>query len=288
MKYSILFATVILVSTLTTFGQSKIQQAKTLFEQQQYDQVKKMLKPVTNKEVDFAAALYYLGRVAYEEKKFDDAIDFFEETIEASAKVADYHLWLGNAYRDKALESNMLSQAMLAPKMKRAWENAVALDAKNLDARVSLIEFYLLAPSFMGGSVEKAKEMANQINQLNPVEGSRQMGNIANAEKQYEKAIAFFEMALKENPKDYPSMYQVGKACALSGKKLDFGEQCLKNYFGYSPKQGEASHAAANMRLAQIKEKQGNKAEAKKLYELALKSNSSLKEARQGLERVAK
>jgi tetratricopeptide (TPR) repeat protein len=288
MKYSILFACVLLFIGINSIGQSKIQQAKILFEQQQNEQVKKILVPITNKDVDFAAAQYYLGRVAYEEKKFDDAVDFFEETIDASAKVADYHFWLGNAYRDKAMESNMLSQAMLAPKMKKAWENAAALDAKNIDARVSLVEFYIGAPSFMGGSIDKAKEMANQISKLNSIEGSRQMGNIANAEKQYEKAITFFEIAIKENPKDYPSLYQLGKACALSGQKLDFGEECLKKYLGYTPKPSEVDHAAANMRLAQIKEKQGNKAEAKKLYELALKSDSSLKEAKQGLERVSK
>jgi len=38
--------------------------------------------------------------------------------------------------------------------------------------------------------------------------------------------------------------------------------------------------------LAQIKEKQGKKEEARKLYELALKTDASLKEAKEGLERV--
>lgn len=42
------------------------------------------------------------------------------------------------------------------------------------------------------------------------------------------------------------------------------------------------------LRLAQIKEKEGYKAEAKKLYEIALKLDGSLKEAKEGLERVLK
>jgi hypothetical protein len=42
------------------------------------------------------------------------------------------------------------------------------------------------------------------------------------------------------------------------------------------------------MRLAQIKEKRGNKVEAKKLFETALKQDGSLKEAKEGLERVSK
>jgi hypothetical protein len=48
------------------------------------------------------------------------------------------------------------------------------------------------------------------------------------------------------------------------------------------------SHAGANMRLAQIMEKGGKKSEAKKLYETALKADATLKEAKEGLERVSK
>jgi tetratricopeptide (TPR) repeat protein len=208
---------------------------------------------------------------------------------------------------------------MLAPKMKNAWENAIRLDSKNLDARSSLIQYYLQAPGFMGGSVEKAIEVANQIKKIKPAEGYRQMGNVymhekktAEAEKefiemakvdpnyvgglanfyvgqkQFDKAFSMFEDELKKNPEDYVSIYQIGKTSAVSGQRLERGEECLKKYFSYSPKQNEPSHAGANMRLAQIKEKRGQKAEAKKLFETALKLDGNLKEAKEGLERVSK
>jgi hypothetical protein len=65
-------------------------------------------------------------------------------------------------------------------------------------------------------------------------------------------------------------------------------ELCLKKYLNYQPKQNEPSHAGAQMRLAQITEKKGNKAEAQKLFAQALKADASLKEAKEGLERVSK
>jgi hypothetical protein len=80
--------------------------------------------------------------------------------------------------------------------------------------------------------------------------------------------------------------YQIGKLAAISGKKLDDGEKYLLKYLSYQPKQNEPSHAGANMRLAQIKEKRGNKPEAKKLYEIALKMDGNLKEAKEGLARL--
>ncbi len=313
-----LFIALLLIS-ICSLGQTKIEQAKTLFEQSKYDQVKKMLTPIGEKDGDFAAAQYYLGRVAFEEKKYDDAQDFFEEAVDTNAKVADYHNWLGNTYGTIAQNSNMIKKGMLAPKMKKAWENAIALDSKNIDARTALISYYRQAPGFMGGSIEKAKEVANQLIKLKPAEGHKQLGEILLSEKktveaekefiemakaeewykrtlavfyvnqkQYEKGFSIFEEAIKQNPDDYTLIYQLGKTSALSGQKLERGEECLKKYLGYTPKQNEAPLAGANMRLAQIKEKQGKKVEAKKLFETALKMDGDLKEAKEGLERVSK
>jgi tetratricopeptide (TPR) repeat protein len=301
------------------FAQSKVEQAKSLYEKGQLEQAKKILKPIGEKDVDYAAARYYLGRVAFDEKNYDDAADYFEEAVDTNDKVADYHNWLGNTYGTIAQDANVLKQGMLAPKMKRAWEAAIALDSKNIDARTSLIQYYTQAPGFMGGSMEKAKEVAAQIKKLKPAEGYLQMGNIlvrekkiAEAEKeflemvkadpnyarglanfytnqkQYDKAFTLFEEAIKKNPEDYVTIYQVGKTSAISGQKLDRGEECLKKYLAYTPQQNEPSHAGANMRLAQIKEKAGKKTEAKKLFETALKLDASLKEAKEGLERVSK
>jgi tetratricopeptide (TPR) repeat protein len=314
-----LIAVFLLVSAGNSFAQSKLEQAKNFYEQNKPEQVKKLLNTVGEKDADYAAAQYYLGRVAFDEKNYDDASDYFEEAVEANDKVADYHNWLGNTYGTIAQNSNVIKQGMLAPKMKKAWENAIALDAKNLDARTSLIQYYLQAPGFMGGSVDKAKEVAAQIIKLKPAEGHRQMGNVylhekkvAEAEKefvemskadptyvsalanfylgqkQFDKAFGLFEEAIKKNPEDYLALYQFGKTSAMSGQKLDRGEEYLKKYLTYTPKQNEPSHAGANMRLAQIKEKKGSKAEAKKLFETALKMDNNLKEAKEGLERVSK
>ena len=84
------------------------------------------------------------------------------------------------------------------------------------------------------------------------------------------------------------SIYQIGKTSALSGQKLERGEECLKKYLLYVPKQNEPSLAGANMRLAQINEKKGNKTEARRLYESALMLDASLKEANEGLQRTSK
>lgn len=306
----------------STYAQSsKTDQAKKLYETKKYSEAKTILKQVEEESKEYAAAQYYLGRIAFDEREYDDAQDFFEAAVDTNDKVADYHEWLGNTYGTIVGDANPIRQGILAPKMKSAWEKAIALDAKTVSARTSLIQYYIQAPSFMGGSMEKAKDVAQQIIKLNPSAGHRALGNIylqekntAAAEneylemikadptpnhsailgnfyltqKQYEKAFALFEESVKKNANDMSAVYQIGKASALSGLKLERGEECLKKYLAYKPKENEPSHAGANMRLGQIYEKRGNKAEAKKHYEIALKADASLQEAKEGLARVSK
>ncbi len=308
------------LSAIQGVGQTtRIDQAQKLYQNRKYQDAAKLLEPVSEGEKDYAAAQYWLGRVAFDQGKFDDAQDYFEEAVETNDKVADYQNWLGNTYGTIAKDANVFKQGMLAPKMKNAWEKAIALDPNNIDARISLIQYYTQAPGFMGGSVEKTKVVAGQIVKLNPAQGHRQLGNIlvsekkaAEAEKefqemvridpaytqvlanfyvnqkQYDKAFGLFDELLKKNPDDYVAIYLVGRTAAVTGQRLDQGEECLKKYLTYTPKANEPSHGGANMRLAQIHEKRGNKAEAMKYYQTALAMDGSLKEAKEGLERTSR
>ncbi len=309
----------LLLSSFCLFAQSSIDQGKAFYESRKYQDAKKVFQSVPEKSSEYATAQYYLGRIAFDKKEYDDAADYFEEATENNAKEPEYFNWLGDTYAAIAKNGNVLTQASMAIKMKKAWEKVVELDPKSLDARTSLIGFYSQAPAFMGGSMDKAKGLATEVMKLNTAEGHWQMGSIlakekntAEAEKefskmlkanpdyvrnlagyyvdqkQYDKAFELFEEALKKNPDDYLSIYRFGKAAAMSGLKLDRGEECLKKYLNHIPLYNEPSIAGANMRLAQIKENKGNKAEAKKYFEIAVKLDDGLKEAKEGLERTSK
>ena len=309
----------LILLTSNVLAQNNVDKAKKLWDAKSYAEAKKILLVIDDDDKDYAAAQYYLGRISVDEGNYEDASGFFEEAVDADDKVADYFSWLGNTYATLAQDANPISQGILATKMKNAWEKVIELDPNNIDSRRSLIQFYLQAPGFMGGSIEKAKEMAAQIAKIKPAEGHLQFGNIYLKEnnpqaaekkylaaikadpnnttilgtfylnqRQFDKAFAYFEDAVKKNPEDYASIYQIGKTSALSGQKLDRGEECLNKYLTHQPKQNEPSYAGANMRLGQIFEKRGNKAEAKKHYEAALKQEATLKEAKEGLGRVSK
>ena len=317
MKHTLLL---FLLPVACAMGQSGVDRGRQLYEEKKYAEAITVLNAVKEDQADFARAQYFLGRVAFDQKRFEDAADFFVEATEAkNGNVAEYFSWLGDSYGTIARDANVIRQGMLAPKMKSAWEKAIALDSKNLSARYSLISFYTEAPGFMGGSMDKAKEMARQIMTLQPAQGHRQLGNLFMKEKnpaaaereyvemarldpnlvpilgnfyvsqkQHAKAFALFEELLKKNPDDMLAAYQFGKTSAVSGQRLPEGEQALLKYLAYSPKPNEPSHAGANMRLGQIYEKKGLTGEAKTKYEAALRLDNTLQEAKEGLARISR
>jgi tetratricopeptide (TPR) repeat protein len=309
------FAILLLITG--TLSAQNFEKARKFYDEKKYDEAKTILASINEDHKEYAASQYYLGRIAFDQKNYEDAADFLEEAVDANDKVADYHYWYGSAMGTIAQNSNTLKQGFYAPKIKSEFEKTVALDPKNIDAHWGLIEFYTQAPGFMGGSWAKAEETAKGITKIDPAEGHRALGivyerqekwneaerefieayktnpilvhNLANyytRQKKFDKAFALFEESLKTDPNNMIFVYQIGKISAISGQKLDQGESAMLKYLAYQPKQNEPSHAGANMRLAQIKEKKGNKAEAKKLFEAAIKADPNLKEAKEGLERV--
>ena len=316
MKLFLLFLTNLFLAG--ALCQSKIDLAEKLVNDKKFEEAKKLLSPIDNKNKEYASAQYYLGIIAYKQKMFDDAADHFEEAIDANDKVADYYNRLGNTYGTIAQYSNLIIQGYLAPKMKNAWKKASELDPENTEARWALVQYYTQAPSFMGGSFEKARVMAEEIRKLNKAEGHRALGTIyqwenkhSDAEKEfiemtklspalgyqladyyagqkkYDKAFNLLEDLLKKNPTDYLALYQFGKTSMMTGLKYDRAIDCLNNFLKYQPNEHEPSIAAANTLLARIYERRGNKSEAKKFYTAALKEDPKLKEAREGLDRMS-
>ena len=297
--------------TLVGRAQSSVGKARNLFESRQYGEAKQLLKAI-NDGPDYAEAQYYLGRISFQHRNHGEAADRFREAVDTNPKHADYHYWLGAAYGLQAQDANPIRQGFLAPKIKSEFEAALRLDPKHQGAAWGLVQFYVRAPGFLGGSKEKARQMANRLRTLNPAEGHLAMafihtqdkkmdlaekeylaltqaapdsvryvhalGNFYQNTQQYEKAFETYENFLKKAPSPNPSvLFQIGKTSALSGKQLERGESCLLSYLKHQPKGNEPSLAGANFRLGMIYEKQNKKGEAKKHYETALRLDPNLK-----------
>ncbi len=244
-------------------AQPSVEKGKSLYQMKRYSEAALTFDAIKEGSSDYAVGRYYLGRIAYDRKEFDDAADYFEEATEVNPKSGEYFAWLGDSYAAIGADAGIFRQMSVGPKALKSWEKAVALDPGQLGARYSLIGSYVIAPAFMGGGQEKADALAKET-------------------------LPLLEESIRNSPENFLRCYWYGKISAMTGLELNKGEEYIKKYLTYTPQEGEPSVAGAYMRLGQIKEKQGNKQDAKKYYEIALAKDGSLKGAKEGLERVSK
>ena len=169
-------------------GQNSDTSGVRLFEAGKFKEAKTVFEPAFKANTRDAAAAFYLGRIAMEERKNDRAADYFEAATKLDPKNSTYFLWLGRAYGREAQQANVLRQPGLAKRTKAAWERAIELDPDNLDARSDLIQYYVQAPGFLGGSTAKALEQAEEIRKRNPLRGYLELGALYEREKKLAEA----------------------------------------------------------------------------------------------------
>ena len=301
-------------------GQSRTATFKTLFEERNFEAAKRILLGTTKSNPEYAEAQYYLGRIAVEEKKYDLSVEKFEKAIEANPRVVEYHNWLGVMYGVVAMNANALKQAYLAPKIKNEFEKAAAIDPDNLQTQWGLINYYVKAPGFLGGSWEKALASANVISRQDKAQGLRAFAFVHTAQnkmdlaeeeltaaiqqapgdniyifalakfyddlKKYDKAFNLYEGVIKKYPDNMVAALHLGQVSARSGLQFEKGIECLSQYLIYTPRPNEPAHCDANLCLAIIYEKKGDTVLARKYYATSLQLYPGMREAKEGLERL--
>ena len=291
-----------------------------LFTSGRYADAKVQLAAAAKADPRNATAAFYLGRVELAEGDGAGAADWLERATRIEPRNSSYHYWLANAYGREALRAGRLKQARLAGRIRGEYERAVELDPDNLDARSGLLQYYVVAPGFMGGSVGKAREQAREIGRRSALRGRLASGVIAEREKnfalaereyaaavaaapdsatgyavlgdlyrrtgQYDKAFDTFARMQRALPNETAPLYLVGRTSAVSGQRLDEGAAALRRYIAGRRKDTDPPLASAHFRLATILEKQGRRDLARQEYEATLRLDPEQKEARAGLGRV--
>lgn len=267
-----------------------------------------------------AAGALLLGRAHFVEGRWDEAAEWFERATDLDARSARAHYFLGAAYGRQAMRASKLKQPFLAKKVQRAFERAVQLEPDYLDARVGLLDFYRMAPGFMGGGMDKARAQAAEIRKRDALRGAYAFASIALVEKRPDLAAKEYEQAIEvapdsvapylaladlrgqqghwedgwalldryraRRPGDPRLPYFAGRLAASSGQRLDDGEAALQRYLREESRPDMPSHAAAHWRLGQIREHRKDVAGARREYESAIRLDSAMQAPRAALARL--
>ncbi len=174
-------------------AEGSVTRAIQLFEQKQYAEAQGVLKQAVAANAADSAAQYYLGRTYFMLCDYDQAITHLERAVDLGKNESDYYFWLGRAYGEKAQRSGVLKQAGLAKKIRAAFEQAVALDASHVEARIGLGNFYAQAPGFMGGGLDKATQQAEALVALDPLKGELLGARILEEQSKSDQAETMYE-----------------------------------------------------------------------------------------------
>jgi tetratricopeptide (TPR) repeat protein len=150
-----------------------------------------------------AHSAYLLSQVKAAFGDLDAAVPLAQKAVALDAENAAYHLQLGIVCGETAERASLFAKAGWAHRFKEETDKAAALDAKNLDARFALMEYYLQAPRLMGGSKDKAAAMAEEISRINPTRGYLAQARLAQADNDAAREGAAYLKALATAPEDY-------------------------------------------------------------------------------------
>ena len=149
-----------------------------------------------------AQAAYYLGSAKEALGDLDGALPLAEKALSLDANDARYHLLVADICIEQAQKAGIFKGMGLAHRFRDEATKAAALDAKNLDARESLMEFYFDAPGIAGGDKKKAWALADEIGRIDAARGFLAQATLATKEKNSAKQNEFYQKALASAPHD--------------------------------------------------------------------------------------
>ena len=295
--------------------------AKQQYDARNWDVAKQEYSALAQSLPNDVTPVLYLGRIALAQNDIEEAIHHFERCVSIDERNADCHAWLGNALGGAAQRANKFKLPFLAKRTKKEFDRAIELDPTNVEGRMGEMQYYLYAPGMFGGSTDKAREQAAEIEKTNKLRGAVAFGIIADrvkddkaAEAAYQRAIlaapdsvagynglvnvyvrekrwsdafATLDRVAGRIPTEHNIPLSIARVALLSGEQLPRGEEAVKRWLGNPPVQANNdTRAVAHLRLGQIYEKTARRDLARAEFEQALRLNPKLDEANKALDAV--
>ena len=211
--------TALLLTTVQAQSAVPLDEARAALKVNDLARAESLLLPLTGATATDGAPFYALGQLRERQRNLREAVAAYEQATKLDATNPDYFSSLGIALSQRMGELSFIQQAMTAGKMKKAFEKSVALDPKHVSGLIGLCRYYTNAPEIAGGSLEKAKEFADQVHALVPFLGEMEYGNIAEKGEDYAAALGHYEAALKLNPDNAGLLNSCGRQLAKLGRK---------------------------------------------------------------------
>lgn len=168
-----------------------------------------------------APTLELTGRCYLMDAEYKLAVEVLEKAVLLDPENSMTLTWLGRAEGRRAQTSIALAAIPHANKARESLEKAVRLDPRNKDALDDLFEYYIQAPGFMGGGFGKAEKLLPLMAQLDPAEVSFAQGRIAERQKDFSAAEAYFRLTAAHAPRSVGRLLDLARFLAKRNRTED-------------------------------------------------------------------
>jgi tetratricopeptide (TPR) repeat protein len=211
-------ALVLAASGMAAAAANPVDDARAAFKARDYVRAATLLAPATSDASRDAEAFHLLSQVRLAEKNASKAVKLSEKATALDPSQSDYFSQLGVALGTRMSEVGFMQQAVLAGKLKKAFERAVELNPNDIGALLGLSQFYSRAPEIAGGSRVKAKELAERVRELAPFRGELELGALADQEGNHAEALEHYAAAAKANPAHAWAQHLCGRTLVKLGR----------------------------------------------------------------------
>lgn len=191
-----------------------------------------------------------IGQDHYMLGDYKKATEVLEKAVAAEPDNSDYELWLGRAFGRRAEAASPLTAPSNANKARQHFEKAVHLNQSNMEALSDLFEYYLEAPGFMGGGLDKAVAVANQMAVLEPAEGHWAQARLAEKRKQFGSAEEHLQRAAEMAPKQASRLIDLARFLAKQGRYQE-SDQSFRKAEKIAPNSPQWIYARADTYIQQ-------------------------------------
>ena len=199
-----------------------LERATELYQRTAYREALRLLDAAPAK-----TALTYelMGKCYYRLEEFSEATDALEKAVAADPQNANDWDWLGKAYGRRAETSSFLTAPRYAVKAREHFERALALDALNQEALSDLFDYYLEAPGFLGGGVDKATVLSERIRDRDASKYHAMKARLAEKRKAFPQAEQFWRQAAQLAPGQAGRFVDLAKFLARRGRFSESDEE---------------------------------------------------------------
>jgi tetratricopeptide (TPR) repeat protein len=314
MKTQILLFLIFLTPAAFSSTNEGLDRAILFYEKGEYRKAVGLLSELSRSSPEESNVRLWLGKSYLKARDWDDAVQQLEKASQIQPSNALYRLWLGRACGARAAHSIFFTALRWARRVIKEFETAAKLAPSDLNIRFDMLDFYLNAPSMVGGGSEKASAEMQAIEKLDPRKGATARAMVFQKNKKYDQAKKELVQATIDYPnyadaykdladflldrKDYEEAFQnARKALALADSRharliaassqvrlridLEGAEKTLRELAAGPLGDDDPSFEEVYFWLGECCSAKGEKDKAREAYLLALAFNPEYDQAKQ-------